>query len=141
MWLCNNREAKSGGGPILTPSYVSCAAPPATMLGGIALAIDGGTVAADMEGTPSSIGLPPRAFAAASAACCLAASDGGARKASPVARSSASDRIILSDGASRPVLQQRTVTAALYRYYWILQHVPVLRANRPANVQAQAGLA
>ena len=136
MRLCNNREARSGGGPILTPSYVSCAAPPATMLGGIAPAIDGGIVAADMEGTPSSIGLPPRAFAAASAACCRAASDGGALKASAVARRSASEPRILGDGASRPVLQQRTLTAARDRYYWVLQHVPVLRTNRPAVVQA-----
>ena len=37
MRLCNKREAKSGGGPILTPSYVSCAAPPATIDGGIAI--------------------------------------------------------------------------------------------------------
>ena len=90
------------------------------MLGGIAPAIDGGIVAADMLGTLRSMGLPPSAFAAASAACCRAASDGGALKASAVARSNASEARILSDGASRPVLQQRTITAALDKYYWVL---------------------
>ena len=85
------------------------------MDGGIAPAIDGGMVAADMLGTLRSMGLPPSAFAAASAACCLAARLGGARRASAVARSASSEAHILSDGASRPVLQQRTITAALDR--------------------------
>ena len=49
MRLCKSKDARSGGGPILTPSYVSCAAPPATILGGIAPAIDGGIVAEQNE--------------------------------------------------------------------------------------------